>query len=147
MTPTFLPVPKVRGKANPVNYSVGFINSANEGAACMVRGERARPSALGRCTWGVPELLSPFQGGQRCQGKKRAIGETIKPDKTAPGAATGSLEHGMEPASGAAVGLCPWQGYVPGCVVPCAVPTRVLGCGVNTHRSWGVISSYTGPGV
>lgn len=53
----------------------------------------------------------------------------------------------MEPASGAAVGLCPWQGDAPGCLVPIAVPTRVLGCDVNTHRSWGVICSYTGPGV
>lgn len=68
VTPAFLPVPKVKGKANPVNYSVGFINSANEGEACMVGGERARPSALGHRTQGAPKLLPPFQGGERCQG-------------------------------------------------------------------------------
>lgn len=83
VTLAFPHVLEVKRKANPVNYSVGFINSANEGAACMAGGERARPSALGHHTWGAPELLPPFQGGERCQGKKRAIRETIKPDKTA----------------------------------------------------------------
>lgn len=78
VTPAFPPVPKVKGKANPVNYNVGFINSANEGAACMVGGERARPFALGHHTWGAPELLPSFQGGERCQGKKKGSQRNCK---------------------------------------------------------------------
>lgn len=71
MTPAFLPVPKVKGKANPVNYSVGFINSANEGAACMVGGERARPSALGHRTQGCPQAAPSLSGWREVPGLKK----------------------------------------------------------------------------
>lgn len=110
-------------------------------------GARERDPLLWGITLGVPLSCSLPSRVERGARAKKGQSEKLQNLIEVLRAATVSLEHGMEPVSGAVMELCSWQGGAPGLLVPSALPARVLGYDVNTHRSQDGICSYTSAGV